>query len=343
MKTIKTITSLALAGGLVLVGGASLSTKAEAATEITLNHYMFVKHFFVQKVVKAWGDKATKLTDGRVKLIIPKDRLTPTPKQWSSVTQGVAGMAISHDGFQRKRLELMKVAYLPLSTVSAEKSARALWRTYEKFFKSANEYKGVKLIGVWGHGGAYLFNSKRPVNSIAEIKGLKLRVTAGTGVDAFKLLGVSTVTSAGPQVFELVSKKVVDGVLFPADGIPRFKIAKFLPYVTEVPGHFYNQSWSLIMNQKKWDGLSKADQTALDGISGEPVGVTAGKIFDVGAKRALTKMVADGMKKTTASAAFVADLRKTFAPLEQNYIDAAAKKGVDGKAALAFFRAELAK
>ena len=331
-------TSLILATGAI---GVLASTSAQAQTDLKLNHYMFVKHFFVQKVVKPWGQDIERLTDGRVKLSIPVKSLSPTPRQWASVEQGVAGVAISHDGFQRKRLRLMSVAYLPMTTTTSEKAGRGLWKTYDKYFRPANEYKGVKFIGAWTHAGSYLFTSKKQIKSAADIKGMKIRVTPGTGVDTFKAMGANVVTSAGPQVFELVSKRIVDGVVFPADGIKRFKIDKYLKHVSYVRGSFYNQSWSLIMNKEKWDGLSKADQKAIDSVSGERVGATAGAIFDDLSGKALKSLVAGGIQRTDASPAFVAELTKVRETLEADWLAAVQKKGVDGKAALAYFQSQL--
>ena len=294
MVRIGKLTLVAAACGIVVAGGPLFASNAEAETKLTLNHYMFVKHFFVQQVVKGWGDKVEKLTEGRVKLDIPVAPLSPVARQWSSVETGVADLAISHDGFQRKRLQLMTIGYMPMTTVSSEKSSVALWRTYRKHFLPAKEYKGVRLIGIWQHGGSYVFNSKKPITRIEDFKSMKFRATPGIGVDTFRLLGSSVVTSAGPQVFELVSKKIVDGIAFPFDGVLRFKVDKYLKYLTYIPGSLYNQSWSLVMNQGKWNGLTRADRQAIASVSGEPVARTAGRIFDVKAKKALAKMIRNG-------------------------------------------------
>ncbi|MDP6175473.1 MAG: TRAP transporter substrate-binding protein DctP [Rhodospirillales bacterium] len=195
----------------------------------------------------------------------------------------------------------MQLAYLPMTIISSSKGSVALWRTYEKHFRKANEYKGVKLIGIWVHGGTHIFNSKSPITKIGDFKGMKFRATPGIGVDTFKMLGSSVVTSAGPQVFSLVSKKIVDGVAFPIDGILRFKIDKYLKYMTYIPGSIYNQSWSLIMNKQKWDGLSKGDQMAINKLSGEPVAARAGRIFDAKAKKAMGMMIKKGMRRALAS------------------------------------------
>ena len=314
------------------------ASQANADVVLKLNSYIFPQHFFVSTVAKGWGDRVTEATEGRVKMEIPVKSLTPGSRAWSSVETGIAGVAISHDGFQRKRLQLMQVGYLPLSTVSAEKSSVALWRTYQKYFKPADEYKGVKVVGLWQHSGSFAFNSVRPVTKLSDFKGLKLRATAGMGVEAMKLLGVKPVATTGAEIFEKVSKGIVDGLMFPVDGIPRFKIAKYVKHATFVPGSFYNQSWSLIMSKKIWDGLSKADQDAIDAVSGEQVAIDGGRTFDTKAKAAKAKLKEGGMQMVEADAAFVADLKKTFAPLEANFLNIAKEKGVDGEAALAYFR-----
>jgi TRAP-type C4-dicarboxylate transport system substrate-binding protein len=324
-----------------LAFGAIPVSQANAEIVLKLNSYIFPKHFFVSKVSKGWGDRVSKATQGRVKMMIPVKSLTPGPRAWSSVETGIAGVAISHDGFQRKRLQLMQVGYMPLTTVSAEKSGVALTRTYNKFFKPANEYKGVKFLGLWQHSGSFVFNSKHAINKVSDFKGLKLRATAGVGVEAMKLLGVKPVATTGAEIFEKVSKRIVDGLLFPVDGIPRFKIAKYVKHATFVPGSFYNQSWSLIMSKKIWDGLSKADQKAIDAVSGEQVAIDGGRAFDTKGKAAKAKLKKAGMQMVEADAAFVADLKKTFAPLEANFLKLAQKKGVDGKAALAYFHSQL--
>lgn len=311
---------------------------ASAEVVLKLNSYIFPKHFFVSKVAKGWGDRVAKVTEGRVKLSIPVKSLTPAGRAWASLETGIAGVAISHDGFQRKRLQLMQVAYLPLATTSAEKSAVALWRTYEKFFKPANEYKGVKPLGLWQHSGSFAFNSVRPISKVADFKGLKLRATAGVGVEAMKLLGVKPVATTGAEIFEKVSKGIVDGLLFPVDGIPRFKVAKYVKHATFVPGSFYNQSWSFIMSQKIWNSLSKADQKAIESVSGEAIARDGGGTFDSNAIAAKAKLKAGGMQMVEASPAFIAELKETFAPLEANFLKIAKEKGVDGEAALAYFR-----
>lgn len=325
----------------ILLGGAAISNDANAESTLILNHYMSAKHFMVQRVVKPWGEEIAKQTNGRVKIDIPVAPLSPPPQQWSSITKGVADISIHSDPFRRKQLRLMQVVSLPFNSTTSAKSSTALWKTYDKFFKPAGEYKAVKLLSVWAPRANMPFNNKRPITKIEDFKGLKMLTGAGVAVDVLNALGVSPVTAPGPKVFELVSKGVVDGVTMAADGVARFKVAKFLKYGTVVPGSMYNWSWSLIMNKGKWDGISKVDQQTIMAISGEKLGQVAGGIFDKSFLRALDGMRKSGNEIINASPELMSSLRQKLAPISASWVADANKKGVDGKAALAFYKQQL--
>ncbi|MDA0240859.1 MAG: TRAP transporter substrate-binding protein [Proteobacteria bacterium] len=327
------------AAGIAL--GAFGVNHAQAETTLVLNHYMSAKHFMVQRVVKPWGEEIAKRTNGRVKLDIPVAPLSSPPQQWSSITKGVADVSIHSDPFRRKQLRAMQVGALPFNSTTAEKSSAALWTTYQKFLKPAGEYKAVKFLSIWAPRANMPFNNKRPITKIDDFKGLKLLTGAGVAVEVLDLLGVSAVTAPGPKVFELVSKGVVDGVTMAADGVARFKVAKFMQYGTVIPGSMYNWSWSLIMNKAKWDGISKEDQATIMAISGDKLGRVAGKIFDVSFLRALDGIKKSGNQIIEASPQLMADLRKRLQPIEESYIADTNKKGVDARAALAFYKSQI--
>ncbi len=168
-----------------------------------------------------------------------------------------------------------------------------------------------------------------------------MRANAGLGAKSINMLGGSAVTSSGTEIFSLVSKGVVDGMVFPPDGIARFKVGKYLKYATIIPGALYVNSWSYIMNKKQWDGISKPDQKAIMAVSGEVMGAAGGAMFDKRGDAALANLESkEGMEKNTASPAMMAALRKKLVPLQEEYFKDAAKKGIDGKAALAYFRSQ---
>jgi TRAP-type C4-dicarboxylate transport system substrate-binding protein len=329
---------VAAAVGAIGFGGMFVAPDARAQTILTLNHYMPANHPFVKQIVGPWGKKVEEVTQGRVKLEIPRAPLTPVQAQWSSVETGVADVAIVNDAFERQRLRLMQLAYLPGMGDASSKTSWALWRTYDKFFKSASEYKGVKLIGIWAQPGTHVYTNNEPIKSIDDFKSLKLVANPGIGASVATALGASAVTSAGPASFEVISKGVADGLIFPTVAISLFKLDKYLKYETRFPGGLYSGTWSVIMNINKWNAISDADKKAIDALSPDAIIGEGGKYWDERTRKAQTDIAKTGIKTVQASPELFAAVRQQLAPIEEAWIKDATAKGIDAKAAIAYFR-----
>jgi tripartite ATP-independent transporter DctP family solute receptor len=133
---------------------------------------------------------------------------------------------------------------------------------------TANEKAG--LVGLcWMDAGARSFyNTKHPIKSIADLKGLKIRVIGNPMfVDMANALGANGVAMGYDQVFSALQTGVVDG----AENNPpsfvfdnHYQAAKFFT-LTE---HLIVPEM-LVFSRKAWDGLSKDDQELIRKFSRE--------------------------------------------------------------------------
>ena len=337
----RTIATLAAAAA--VFGSTFAPVPAAAQTELLFNVYVSKKHPIMRGTIAPWTKAVEKASNGRIKVKYPAASLASSRKQWSMLTSGIADVTVASISWIRKRVILTHIAALPFMAPSAQGASVALWRTHEKFFAKADEYKGVKLLGLFGTSGSQLHNNKRAITRMEDFKGLKVRTSAGTGVKVFTALGATPMAIPGPKIFENFSKGVVDGVATPYIAVGAFKIVRYVKHTTDVPGSFYSSIFYVAMNRKKWDALSKADKDVVMQASGENLARTSGKAWDAGAAGVIRKLKKAGAKIHGASPAFVAELRKRLAFVEQDWIKQAARRGVDGKAALAYFRAQAAK
>lgn len=333
MKILSTIMSSATALGLALSFNATESTAAE---KLVYNNFVPPTHP-ITLMAKRWSAEASKASSGELKFRFPAKTLAPPPRQWSMVKSGIADLSMLANVFEGKRLTLPMVATLPFGTSTAQKTSVALWKTYKKFFEGADEFKGVKLLSLFVHSGGDLNMVKKPITQMSDLKSLKIRVSRGIASKEMKAVGAVLVTTPGAKTFEVVSKGIVDGAVLPAGDIDKMKMIPYIKYIYTVPGKLYNTPFSIIMNQKKWDGLSKNIQKAISSKAGLNIANHA-KAWDEGIKTALPRFKKAGIKYGQASPKLIAELKAKFAPFDQEWIDTAAKKGVDGKAALAFFR-----
>ena len=117
------------------------------------------------------------------------------------------------------------------------------------------EHKGVKVLAVFTHGPGIVFNTKRPITSVADLSGLKFRIGGGMVNEISKALGMNVTLKPAPESYELLSTGVMDGTLFPAESVEGFKIDKVIKYATTFPGGLYNTAFVFMMNQAKYDSL----------------------------------------------------------------------------------------
>lgn len=328
----------AVTGSTVLVCSAFVTKSAAAQTELIYNVWLPRRHPFFVGVVKPWKERVEAASSGRIKVRFPAKSLAPPPRQWNATIKGITDVALLGNNFERKRITLSMIGQLPFSSTTARKASTALWATHGKYFTSANQYKGIKLLGLFGITGHDLMTKDaKPITKVADLKGRKMWASA---VPQMEKLGAVVLATPAPKIYELVSGGVVNGAAVIAYGYNSFRIQKFIKSFTSVPGGIGSSTFSILMNSKKFDGLSAADKQVIMKASGAQIARDA-VVVDKLTDKAMKDMKAAGVNMVTASPAFMADLKRELAFMETNWLADAAKQNVDGKAALAFYRSQL--
>jgi TRAP-type transport system periplasmic protein len=122
--------------------------------------------------------------------------------------------------------------------------------------------KGLVGLAYWENGFRNLTNSRRPVQRLEDLDGIKLRVMQNNVyLDSFKLLGANAVPLPFSELFSALETKAVDGQENPVNTILSSKFYEVQKYVS-VTHHVYSP-WILLASKKWWDGLSKDEQKLL--------------------------------------------------------------------------------
>ena len=314
--------------------------QATANNELLFNLYVPRTTAMYTEIVEPWSKAVAGATAGRIKIKFSASSLAPVNRQLRMVSTGVAdsGMGVHH--FTRRRTVTARVSEIPFAARSARAASIAAWRTVKKFAKPS-EYKGVKLVGLVSPPPTLIFNSRKPIKSVREFRSLKF-LAAGSLVQAGKLLGTPMVTIPLPFAYEQFSRGVVDGTFSNYSGIISFRLAKFIKFATPVPGGVGNTSIFLVINRKKFDGLDPSEREAILKVSGEAFGNYAAD-WDKVEKDAVAEAKKAGIAIAPLPAAAMQEVRKRWSVIEPQWIADADKIGVDGKAAVAFYRGELAR
>ncbi|MCW5771347.1 MAG: TRAP transporter substrate-binding protein [Rhodospirillaceae bacterium] len=316
---------------------------AAAETKLTISSWAPPNHPLTKEVVFAWAATVEKASNGRIKFqILPKHPSAPAGTI-DAVRDGLVDVSFITAGYLPARFVLTLLPELPGGGTNATVNSVAYSRIHFKYFEKVNEYKGVKLLAVWTHGPGQMFNTKRPINSVADLKGLKFRVGGGMAQKMAQALGVTSFVKPSTESYELLSTGVADGIFFPLESVPAFKLEKIVKYATLFPGGFYGSSFGFFMNQDKFKKLPKEDQAVILAESGEKLARIAGEMWDRSDKRGLDIIKQSGVAIADASPALIKEVEAKAAVIKAEWIKAAKAKGIDGTKVLAEFHAELKK
>lgn len=328
---------------LACILGLSIGSAARAETVLTYSSWLPWTHPVNTALYIPWMEDIEKDSNGSIKFKrLPKAVASPRA-HLDAVRTGQADVGFSVHGYSPQRFAAYLFAELPMLGDTAVGTSIALQRTHEKFLADKGFYEGVQLIGMNTHGPGVIHHSKKNILSPDDMKGQKMRTGGPIPRAIVEAWGGVPIRQPAPKSYEILSTGVADGITFPYESLPSFKITNLVPFSTYVPGGLYSSSHYLVMNQGKYDALSDADKAVIDKHSGEAFAKRAGEAWDKVNSEGLEVAREAGNKIMTAPDALVQavlELNKTF---EADYVTGADGAGVDGTAILTFFRAEVKK
>lgn len=329
-------------GMLTAVAALGLATAASAETTLRVSNWLPPSHPIVKDILAPWGDEVAKATEGRVKVEIMAAPIGKPPAQFDLVRSGAADIGYGVHGYTPGRFKLTPLVEGPFLSDSAEALSVAYWKVQEAMLSKADEHEGVKLLTVFTHGPGGIYTTAKPVASVGDLAGLKMRIGGGIVAEIASRLGMVGVQAPSPQVYEILANGVADGILFPPESVPFFRIDEVIRHGVSVPGGLYNTSFFVVMNRGAWDKLSDEDKAAIDGISGEAMARMAGQAWDAADAAGVKVMEEKGVAQTTADETMTAAIADKLAGVEKGFLDAAAAVGIDGQAAIDMLKAEIA-
>jgi TRAP-type C4-dicarboxylate transport system substrate-binding protein len=329
--------------GAAVVGAAAFAIPQPAAaqTTLTMSSWVSPSHLLTKDVLAVWGQQVEKATNGRVKLqMLPKHPSAP-PGTFDAVRDDLVDVSYVTASYTPARHVLPLIAELPGGGTTSVINSVAYSRIHWKYLQQVGEYKRVKLLGVFTHGPGQMFNTKRPINKVEDLAGMKIRTGGGIAEEMARALGASAFVKPAPESYELLSSGIADGTFFPLESIISFKLGSVIKYATLFPGGFYSSSFGFFMNEDRWNKLPKQDQDAITSVSGESLALLAGKAWDATDAAALEEMKRVGIQISTPSPEFVKEVQQRAKAIDDKWVKDATAKGVDGAKVLAEFREEV--
>ena len=127
---------------------------------------------------------------------------------------------------------------------------------------------GMVLLGLWDNGIRQMSNSKRPIKSPADMKGLRMRTPPDPiTVDIMHAMGAEAQPIKFSALYAALEQGLVDGQENSLINIVSAKLYEVQKYVS-ISGHKY-ESTPFLMSQQTWDRMTPADQLAITEAAAE--------------------------------------------------------------------------
>lgn len=156
--------------------------------------------------------------------------------------------------------------------------------------------KGIRYVGFYENGFRNITNSKRAINSPADVKGLKIRTPENLAqIETFKALGAVATPMAFSELYNALAQGVVDGQENPLQNIWNAKMYEVQKHLA-MTGHIYNSAY-IVVSQKFWSGLPADLRKIAEESIREVSGFQLGMVADLD-KKLLEDLKAKGMQVT---------------------------------------------
>jgi len=212
---------------------------------------------------KAFAEKMEFLSGGRFKIqVFPGGALGNALKVPETVKNGLAEMGNTWIGYDWGKDPTAVLFGGYAGSFDCERMLHWLYESggAELQRQYRLEEEGVISIPLGMRTCEAFVHSRKPIRTLADLKGLKLR-TAGAWLEMSRELGAAPVTTAGGDVYPMLERGAIDAVEWGslAENISMgfHKIAKYISY----PGvHQPTAPFELVINKDVWDKLSDADK-----------------------------------------------------------------------------------
>jgi TRAP-type C4-dicarboxylate transport system substrate-binding protein len=338
-SSIRIIMSAAL--GLAM-GGSAL------AQEVTLRFHSFIHATSYQQVkfFEPWCAKIKAQSAGRmVCQIYPSMQLGGTPGElFNQARDGIVDIAYGNPGYSPGSYLAAEVFELPFMLNDVHNASRAMWEVLGD--NPGPEFDGLRLIAIAPADFPIVQTTTKPVKTMEDMGGLKLRSAGRYGAKVLEALGALPVQMPAGEIVDSLNRGVIDGAYLPWSAVSLLKLQETMKHFTDFGDgqkRMYTSLQIVAMSQQTYDNLPDDLKKVIDDNRGSEASVQFGDAFESTAQADRKAFAEAGADIYVLPDAEYERWKKAAEPIAEEWIADARKKGLDGAGMLERARAAVAK
>ncbi|WP_138466950.1 DctP family TRAP transporter solute-binding subunit [Poseidonocella sp. HB161398] len=240
-------------------GLAMMAASASAETTIRIGHVLSESHSW-NIAATGFAEEVAEKTGGRVKIeVFPGGQLGNEKDMIEGLQFGaVQGGVIGAGSFQTVEPR-MGIIEMPYAWESREQAFAALDGKLGDALAEMLDAQNVTVLAWWENGFRNVTNSQRPIETPADLAGLKIRVTPDkVRLDTFEALGAEPAPLSFGELYSALQQGVFDAQENPLSIIYSASFYEVQKYVS-LTGHVWGAA-ALVLSKPVWEKLSEEDQ-----------------------------------------------------------------------------------
>ena len=326
--------TLLKSGVATALGAPALSGLAQQSVTLKFHTFMPPLSNVWLNMHKAWMSKVEKDSAGRIKFeAYPAMQLGGTPVQlYDQARDGVVDIVWTLPGNTAGRFPRIELFELPFMMSNAEATSKAYWEYTQTM--APDEFKDTQVIALHVHGPGVIHTVDKPVKSVADLKGLKMRAPTRQVNKMMGSLGATPVGMPLPAIPDALSKGTIQGCVIPWEVVPSVKVHELTKYHAEFDpagGSLYTTTFVMAMNKAKYGSLPPELKKVIDNNSGMATSAWLGKVQQAGDAAGRKAASDHGNTIFTVSPVEAQEFRRKSRAIEVEWVEDMNKRGYDGR------------
>jgi tripartite ATP-independent transporter DctP family solute receptor len=310
-----TLARIAFASFLAL--GAALPAAAQQKLQIAGN--FATEHPSSVAVEQVFRKEVARLTNNQLQVdVFPAMQLGGAKENVDAVRSGTLALTWVGAAFLSRIAPELEAVSLPFVFANRESAFRVIDGPVGQAIDRKLQDKGFLSLGWMELGMRHVTNSKGPIRTMADLKGLKVRLQPNeTHLNTFRSLGANPVAMDVKELYSALEQRVVDGQENPYTVISASRFGEVQKHLSNT-GHFFDFV-AVVASKKAFEQLKPEYQKAVREAMTATVAYQrklaaeqeAGKFAELKAKMTYTEITPaarEEMRK--ASLAVIEDVKK---------------------------------
>jgi TRAP-type C4-dicarboxylate transport system substrate-binding protein len=305
--------------------------EALAAEELKLHSFVPPRHIIWADVLTPWTKEVAQLSKNELTVrMFPAMQLGGKPPElYRQMVQGISDIVFTLPGYTSGDFPMMALTELPGTATDADDGTRKLWKHFDQYL--AREYADAKVLMLWNSDSASIMSKSKPVRTIDDFKGMKIRTPSAAQSAQLEHLGATAISMPVTQIYNSLDRGVIDAAMIPMSAALDFKLIEVAKYFT-INAPLGRSPFLVSLQKKRYDALPANLKKIIDDTTGLKLSLKGAETYDGQNKASI-----EAVKKASDRELIVLtdkqhkDWQAAFRPLIQKKVEEGEKAGLPAR------------